>query len=99
MAAEPLRNRDFQFEDRRSNQQENGFDCGVYALINAEAFLRRISHRTFTQGNIPLLRLYIMHNIMQFAHTTHFPLLGQRTIGDVVGDGQLDLVGDGRANG
>ena len=63
-----LQETDFVFRDGRSVRQRNMFDCGVYALINAECSLVRqhISRSLFHQDSIPFMRLYIIKHLLQF---------------------------------
>ena len=57
---------DFQFINGRSAKQKNGFDCGVFSLLNAESYLMGHDHHIFEQNSIPYMRLHIMKNIKEF---------------------------------
>ena len=63
-----LRETDFAFRDGRSVKQRNSFDCGVYALLNAECTLVRqhLSNSVFDQNSIPFMRMHIIKNILEF---------------------------------
>ena len=47
-----------------SNIQENSHDCGPFTLMNAEILLRNGDISTLTTGIMPLLRMYIMYNLI-----------------------------------
>ena len=47
-----------------SNQQENSHDCGAFSLMNAEILLRGGDISALITGVMPLLRIYIMYNLI-----------------------------------
>ena len=64
----------FKFVDGQSQIQQNGFDCGVFSLLNAECFIRSWNHKSFSQNAIPLVRLNMIRNIYTFAATADLAL-------------------------
>ena len=48
----------------KSNIQENSHDCGPFTLMNAEVLRRNGDISTLATGIMPLLRIYIMYNLM-----------------------------------
>ena len=47
-----------------SNMQENSHDCGPFTLMNAEILLRNGNINTLLTTVMPLLRIYIMYNLI-----------------------------------
>ena len=47
-----------------SNMQENSHDCGPFTLMNAEILLRNGNINTLLTAVMPLLRIYIMYNLI-----------------------------------
>ena len=47
-----------------SNMQENSHDCGPFTLMNAEILLRNGDINTLLTAVMPLLRIYIMYNLI-----------------------------------
>ena len=70
----PLREDDFEFIEGMSVQQTNGFDCGVYACINAECYLTGEDHHKFHANAIPLMRIKYIRDIYSFLENSNFPL-------------------------
>ena len=69
-----LRVRDFQFKDGKSQQQRNGFDCGVFSLLNAESYIRSWDHKIWRQNALPLFRIRAIWNIKAFSILTNMLL-------------------------
>ena len=69
-----LRVKDFRFRNGGSQQQRNGFDCGVFSLINAECFTRAWNHNDWEPTSLPLFRLMAIWNLTAFSHRTGVPL-------------------------
>ena len=69
-----LRVRDFQFINGVSQQQRNGFDCGVFSLLNAKSFIRSWNHNMWEQNSIPFGRLMAIWNLIAFGRRADLPL-------------------------
>ena len=69
----PLRENEFEFIDGMSVQQTNGFDCGVYACINAESYVNGEDHNKFHANSIPLMRIKYIRDIYSFRRNSNFP--------------------------
>ena len=62
-----------EFIDGMSVHQTNGFDCGVYACINAESYLNGEDHNKFHANSIPLMRIKYIRDIYSFRRNSNFP--------------------------
>ena len=63
-----LKESDFTFRIGVSVRQLNGYDCGVFALLNAECSLKRpnVNNRIFDQRCIPYIRTIFIKNLIHF---------------------------------
>ena len=66
---------DIVFTDGDSLKQRNSFDCGVFAMVNADCFIRSWDHHRFPQEIIPLVRAIFIRTLFSFAVDVRFPLL------------------------
>ena len=66
---------EFDFEDAKSVRQQNGFDCGVYTMINAESYLKSADHSIFKKDSIPFMRMVCMSLIYDFIQHSNYPEL------------------------
>ena len=57
---------DFSFIGGRSVRQQNGFDCGIYALLNGECALQGRDNLIYEQNCIPYIRLNMIKNLREF---------------------------------
>ena len=75
--ARALKEADFsaRFIDNESNEQKNGFDCGVYSMMNAESYIRNWDHTTFNQHIMPVFRIKYINELHAFAMMSDFPLM------------------------
>lgn len=55
-----------------SVQQHNGFDCGVFAMLNCKRYVLGGPHHSLSQGSIKLLRVKLISEIMQYCQETGF---------------------------
>ena len=68
-----FRDSKFDFRDGHSIKQENSFDCGVYALVNAESYIANCDHTIYTEKAMPLARMVAIQSLLTIASTPAFP--------------------------
>ena len=68
-----LNPKQFGFEDAKSVRQPNGFDCGVYAMINAESYLQNGDHSIFEGNSMPFMRMVCMSQLREFIRNSNHP--------------------------
>ena len=65
---------DFHYVDGQSCKQGNGFDCGVFAMINGDRFVRNMDNKRFAQNYMPLVRVMLIRNLFSFAMAADVPM-------------------------
>ena len=50
----------FHFVDGQSCKQGNGFDCGVFAMLNANRFVRNMDNKRFAQMTMSFVRIMLI---------------------------------------
>ena len=73
-SSQPLEVHEFTAIDGKSQKQRNGFDCGVFSMLNAECLVRSWDHTRISQKSIPFMRLKIIRDIVRFASLSDLSL-------------------------